>query len=106
VLNVARQSLVNTEEDILRQILGFRAVTGKAVTDIEHAPMVLNAQVPPRPSHLLEALLDQLDVLLQRFISLESQSPLRPSEYGTKTAAENSPCAVTPGPTELRHLTG
>jgi len=56
----------------LRQVLGLGAVTGKAVTDVEHAPTVLTHKFLPGRAISLEALLDQLDVLLQRFISLES----------------------------------
>jgi hypothetical protein len=69
---VARQSPIDTEENILRQVFRFGAVTGKAVTDAEDAPIVLTHKFLPGRAISLEALLDQLDVLLQRFISLES----------------------------------
>jgi len=69
---VASQRLVDPEENILRQIFCLGAITRKAVTDIEDAPIVLTYKFLPGRAISLEALLDQLDVLLQRFISLES----------------------------------
>jgi hypothetical protein len=44
---VASQSSVNPEENILRQVLGFGAITGESVTDIEDAPIVLTHKFLP-----------------------------------------------------------
>ena len=69
---VACEGLVDPDENILRKILGFRAVAGEPVADVKDAAVVPTHKFLPGRAISLEALLDQLDVLLQRFISLES----------------------------------
>src|SRR5437667_5197756 len=67
---IACQCAVKPEEDILRQVLGFRAVSGEPVTNVKDAArMATHKFLPGRPV-ALEALLDQLGILLQRIISL------------------------------------
>jgi hypothetical protein len=70
--SVTAQSLVNPDEDILRQILGFGAIAGEPVADVEDSARVLAHKLLPGGTISLEALLDQLGILLQRKISLES----------------------------------
>jgi hypothetical protein len=67
---IASQRAVNPEKNILREVFGFRTVAREAVTDIEDpARMTAHKFLPGRP-FALEALLDQLGILLQRIISL------------------------------------
>src|SRR5580692_11141772 len=67
---ITRQCAVNPEEDILREVLGFRAVSGKPVANVKDAArMATHKFLPGRPV-ALEALLDQLGILLQRIFSL------------------------------------
>ena len=67
---ITAQSTVDPEENILRQVLGFRSVSGEPVADVKDAPgMATHKFLPGRPV-ALEALLDQLGILLQRIISL------------------------------------
>jgi hypothetical protein len=63
---------VNPQEDVLRQILGFGSIAGEPIADIEDAARVLAYKLLPGGAISLEALLDQLGILLQRRISLES----------------------------------
>ena len=69
---VAGEGPVNPEENILRKVFGFGTVAGEPIADVENAPVVPTHKFLPGRAISLEALLDQLDVLLQRFISLES----------------------------------
>src|SRR2546425_337405 len=67
---ITAQSAVHPKENILRQVFGFRSVSGEPVADVKDAPgMATHKFLPGRPV-ALEALLDQLGVLLQRIISL------------------------------------
>jgi hypothetical protein len=67
---ITAQRAVYPEENILRQVLGFRSVPGEPVADVKDAPgMATHKFLPGRPV-ALEALLDQLGILLQRIISL------------------------------------
>src|SRR2546423_918179 len=97
---ITAQRAVHPEENILRQVLGFRAVSREPVADVKDAPVVPTHKFLPGRPVALEALLDQLGILLQRIISLitcygarrdcepaslkkPSGSPSRPANYGT-----------------------
>jgi hypothetical protein len=67
---VTCQSPVHTEENILRQVLGFRSVSREPVANVKDASAVTTHKFLPGRPVALEALLDQLGILLQRFISL------------------------------------
>jgi hypothetical protein len=68
---VAAERTIYAQEDILRQVFGFRPIARKPITNVEDpARMAAHKFLPGRPV-ALEALLDQLGVLLQRIISLE-----------------------------------
>ena len=54
----------------MRQILGFRSVSREAVADVKNAPAVTTHKFLPGRPVALEALLDQLGILLQRIFSL------------------------------------
>jgi len=70
--SVTAQRLVNPKKYVLRQVFRFGSIPGKPVADIENAPRVLTYKLLPGGAISLEALLDQLGILLQRKISLES----------------------------------
>src|SRR2546429_3171320 len=97
---IAAQSAVHPEENILRQVLGLRSVSREPVADVKNAPAVATHKFLPGRPGALEALLDQLGILLQRIFSLmtcygarrdcdpaslkkPSGSPSRPANYGT-----------------------
>src|SRR6266849_5959624 len=67
---VTCQSPVHTEENILRQVLRFRSVSREPVANVKDASAVTTHKFLPGRPVALEALLDQLGILLQRFISL------------------------------------
>src|SRR5947207_8569534 len=67
---IAAQSPVHSQEDILRQILGLRPVSREPVADVKNAPAVATHKFLPGRPVALEALLDQLGILLQRIFSL------------------------------------
>src|SRR5256712_9664868 len=67
---ITAQSAVHPEENILRQILGFRTVSREPVANVKDAPAVPTHKFLPGRPVALEALLDQLGILLQRIISL------------------------------------
>jgi len=67
---VTSQSPVHTEENILRQVLGFRSVSREPVANVKDAPAVTTHKFLPGRPVALEALLDQLGILLQRIFSL------------------------------------
>src|SRR5438445_5584764 len=67
---ITAQRAVHPEENILRQILGFRTVSRESVTDVKNASGVPTHKFLPGRPVALEALLDQLGILLQRIISL------------------------------------
>jgi len=69
---VAGQRAVYPEENLLRQILGFRAITREPVANVKDTPRVAAHKFLPGRAVALEALLDQLGILLQRLISLGS----------------------------------
>src|SRR2546430_7320438 len=67
---IAAQSPVHSEENILRQVLGLRSVSREPVADVKNAPAVATHKFLPGRPVALEALLDQLGILLQRIFSL------------------------------------
>jgi hypothetical protein len=69
---VTGQGAVYAQKDLLRKILGFRAIAREPVTDIVNSARMAAHKLLPGRAIALEALLDQLGVLLQRFISLKS----------------------------------
>ena len=56
----------------MRQVFRFGSIAGEPVADIEDSALVLTYKLLPGRAISLEALLDQLGILLQRKISLES----------------------------------
>ena len=98
---VAPKSLIHPEENILRQVFGFRAIAGEPVSDVEDAARMTAHKFLPGRTVALEALLDQLGVLLQRIISLETRygdqfapkaawSQLRPATMERKLLSKSS----------------
>src|SRR6266852_7553543 len=67
---ITPQSPVYPQENILRQVLGFRSVSREPVANVKDAPRVPTHKFLPGRPVALEALLDQLGILLQRIISL------------------------------------
>src|SRR5229473_6014411 len=67
---VTCQSPVHAEENILRQVLGFRSVSREPVANVKNASAVTTHKFLPGRPVALEALLDQLGILLQRIFSL------------------------------------
>jgi hypothetical protein len=67
---ITSQCAVHTEENILRQVLGLRTVSREPVADVKDAARVTAHKFLPGRTVALEALLDQLGILLQRIISL------------------------------------
>src|SRR6195256_7080338 len=100
---IAAQSAVYAEENILRQVLGFRSVSREPVADIKNASGVPTHKFLPGRPVALEALLDQLGILLQRIVSLLTC-------YGARRVCEpaalsKSRLAVHPGlPTMERKM--
>ena len=69
---IAPNRTVHPEEHFLREVFGLRAIAGKPIANIEDAARVAAHKLLPGRTVALEALLDQLGVLLQRLISLAS----------------------------------
>src|SRR5260370_25527752 len=84
---ITSQSAIDPEKHILRQVLGFRSVSGELVANVKHAPGVSAHKFLPGRPVALEALLDQLDVLLQRIVSLIAY-------YGARRASESATRSV------------
>src|SRR3977135_3321435 len=96
---ITSQRAVHPEENILRQVLGFRSVSREPVADVKNASGVPTHKFLPGRPVALEALLDQLGIRLQRIVSLStcygarrvcepatlskepSGSPSRPANY-------------------------
>src|SRR5712691_11477862 len=68
--SITSQSPVHPEKHILRQVLGFGSVSREPVADVKDASGVPTHKFLPGRPVALEALLDQLGILLQRIISL------------------------------------
>ena len=81
---IAPQCAVDPQEHILRQVLGFRAVSGEPVANVKDAARVAAHKFLPGRPVALEALLDQLGILLQRIISLITC-------YGARRVCESTP---------------
>src|SRR5260370_5370401 len=84
---ITSQRPVNPQENILRQVLGFRSVSGEPVANVKHAPGVSAHKFLPGRPVALEALLDQLGILLQRIFSLIAC-------YGARRASESATLSV------------
>src|SRR5260370_25756593 len=69
---ITPQGPVYPQENILRQVLGCRPVSREPVANIKNAPAVPTHKFLPGRPVALEALLDQLGILLQRIISLST----------------------------------
>jgi hypothetical protein len=67
---ITAQRAIDAEENVLRQVLGFRSIAGEPVADVKDAARVATHKFLPGRPVALEALLDQLGILLQRIISL------------------------------------
>src|SRR5260370_35500339 len=67
---VKSPSSINPEENILRPVLGFCSVSREPVANVKDASAVTTHKFLPGRPVALEALLDQLGILLQRIISL------------------------------------
>ncbi len=98
---IAPNSFIHPEENLLRQVFGFRAIAGKPVANVEDAARMTAHKFLPGRTVALEALLDQLGVLLQRIISLETRygdqfapkaawSQLRPATMERKLLSKSS----------------
>jgi len=85
--SVTAKRPINPEKNILRQVLGFRAIADEPVTDVKDAARMATHKLLPGRANSLEALLDQLGILLQRKISLES----------TRTSLGPTPVAIFAG---------
>jgi hypothetical protein len=72
---VACQSPVHAKENILREILRFRAITREPVTNIEDPARMATYKFLPGRAIAQEALLDQLGILLQARLAPCSISP-------------------------------
>ena len=99
--SIAGHGAVNPEENILRKVFGFRAVAGKPIANVKDAARVTAHKFLPGRTVALEALLDQLGVLLQRIISLVTRygdqfapkaawSQLRPATMERKLLSKSS----------------
>src|SRR5260370_7597300 len=67
---IACQCPVHSKENMLGQVLGFRSVSREPVANVKDASAVTTHKFLPGRPVALEALLDQLGILLQRIISL------------------------------------
>src|SRR5712664_219610 len=81
---ITPQGPVYPQENILRQVLGFRSVSREPVANVKNAPRVPTHKFLPGRPVALEALLDQLGILLQRIISLITC-------YGARRVCESTP---------------
>jgi len=69
---VTPQRAVDPQKDILREVFRLRAIPREPIANIEDAARMAAYKLLPGRTVALEALLDQLGILLQRLISLES----------------------------------
>ena len=70
--SIAPQSPVDPQENVLREVFRLRAIPGEPIANVEDAARMAAHKLLPGRTVALEALLDQLGILLQRLISLES----------------------------------
>src|SRR5882762_11891168 len=69
---VTSQRTVHPQKNVLREVFRLRAIPGKPIANVEDAARMATYKLLPGRTVALEALLDQLGILLQRLISLES----------------------------------
>src|SRR5258707_12380872 len=69
---VTPQRPVHPQKNVLREVFRVRAIPRKPIANVEDAARMAAHKLFPGRSVALEALLDQLGILLQRLISLES----------------------------------
>jgi len=110
---ITSECAVYPEENILRQILGFRSVSREPVADVKNTPAVTTHKFLPGRPVALEALLDQLGILLQRIFSLitcygarrvcesaslskAAGSPSRPAKLWNVKCSRNVPSGSDP----------
>jgi len=87
---IAPKSTVHPQEDFLRKVFRIRSVAGKSIANIEDAARVATHKLLPGRTVALEALLDQLSVLLQGIICLESRYALGLPTMERKLLAKSS----------------
>src|SRR3984893_8961138 len=69
---IAPKSFVHPEENVLRQVFGLCTIAGKPIANVEDAARMAAHKFLPGRTVALEALLDQLGILLQLFNGLET----------------------------------
>src|ERR1700724_1974578 len=74
---ITAERTVHPEKNFLRHVLGFRGIAGKPVTQVEDTPGVPAHKFFPGRGVALEALLDQLGILLQTSSAPISRNLLR-----------------------------
>src|SRR5215470_1615162 len=89
---IASERAVYPEEHILRQIFGLRPVARKPVTNVEYAARMATHKLLPGRAVSLEALLDQLGILLQR---KSASHPQKLPESTRVAASDHTPAAAT-----------
>src|SRR5262245_63382143 len=89
---VTRQRTVYPEKYILRQVLGFRSVAGEPVANVEYAARMATHKLLPGRAVSLEAMLDQLGILLQR---KSAYHPQKLPESARVAASNHTPAAAT-----------
>src|SRR5262249_49086251 len=89
---VATKGPVHPKEHILRQVLGFRSVAGKPVANVEYATRMATHKLLPGRAVSLEALLDQLGILLQR---KSASHPQKLPESTRVAASDHTSAAAT-----------
>src|ERR1043166_1277098 len=90
--SVTPQRPVYPKEHILRQVLGFRPIAGKPVANVEYAARMASHKLLPGRAVSLEALLDQLGILLQRKSASHPQKPLESTRVAV---SDHTPAAAT-----------
>src|SRR5260370_7814024 len=96
---ITSQRPVNPQENILRQVLGFRSVSGEPVANVKHAPGVSAHKFLPGRPVALEALLDQLGILLQRIFTLIASSAPTPATHSPTLSVPHLPAHLALPPT-------
>ena len=87
---IAPKSTVHPQEDFLREVFRIGSIASKPIANVEDAACVTAHKLLPGRTFALEALLDQLSVLLQRIISLESRYALGLPTMERKLRAKSS----------------
>src|SRR5499427_2968131 len=102
---VAGKRPVYPKEHILRQVLGFRSVAGKPVANVEYAARMATHKLLPGRAVSLEALLDQLGILLQRKSASHPQR-LRESTRFAASGHTLAATAISSGAPRVAFLSG